>query len=129
MQHPTALQTVTTALARAGARPVATRSYQEALPLAILERIDAIVCEVGGAARDGVELVRTVRELAGCGAHLGTTRAIAVGELPPAHDHDEPVAFDDRLERAPLPTAVVTRVAAMFSAGASATRPTARPSV
>jgi DNA-binding response OmpR family regulator len=126
VEHPTTLQAVAAAVERAGARSVRARSYQEALPLAILEKIDAIVCDLGTVSRrDGFELLRTVRELSEVVPHFGSLRALALGELTTRGPDSEAVLFDDRLEKSSSAGTVVNRLAVLLHLESTRSRPAA----
>ena len=126
VEHPTTLDAISTAVERAGARPLRARTYQEALPLAVLEKVDALVCDLGTvSARDGFELLITVRQLQAVVPHLQSLRALALGQITTRGPESEAVLFDDRLEKSSSAGTVVNRLAAMLHLEPPRPRPAA----
>ncbi len=119
------LDAVTSGLERAGASVIATRTYQDALPRAVLERIDALVCDAAcDDLRDGLELVRTLREIAEIEPHLRRLRTLALGEIAEGRRWAVAGLLDERLERTAAPAVIVMRLGALL-AGPRSVRPAA----
>lgn len=121
-REPTLLRALVATLTRAGARVRAFSSPEEALPFAVLVRVDAFACEVvsDGRWRD-VEWIETARTIACDGSREAP--ALAIGS-PEALDHARAASdergFDEHVALPMAPGVLVARLRALLDARAAA---------